>query len=193
MSQIDQEALKAKHDEQLRQLAAQHETERRGLLTSHEQHIIHQQKQAESRLADRLQGAHDRAAADTLALQAKSLQELKAALANQSRSHQQTLQQELELQSQKHAQAVLSQAERYVHQCCSVLSFNQIASEICHACISASASDISSRYSCYCLFMKCCWLQLPRGLTCVYGSGCRRNTCRSLLNIRPQQTTSRGS
>lgn len=122
--QIDQEALKAKHDEQLRQLVVEHETKKRTLLASHEQHIIDQQKQAESRLAEALHGADDRAAVSKLALQAESARQLQDALADQSRSHQQSLEQMLELQSQKHTKAILSQAERYVHHsamCCPLL------------------------------------------------------------------------
>ncbi|KAK9845129.1 hypothetical protein WJX74_010923 [Apatococcus lobatus] len=111
--QSDQEALKGKHDDELQMLAAQHDSACKALLVNHKEYLLDQQKQAELNLAEKLQEAQHKAAADAAALWAQSQQEQKSALDKQSRAHQEKLQHQIQLQQQEHTQAMSSQAHRY--------------------------------------------------------------------------------
>ena len=113
MLQSDQEVLRVKHDEELQQLAAQHNAASTGLQASHEQLLLDQQMQAESKLADKLHEAHEKAASDRMKFEAVAADNHKVAVIEQRRCHQESLEHALKQQKQEHIQTITSQAQRY--------------------------------------------------------------------------------
>ena len=112
MLQSDQEALRVKHDEELQQLTAQHNAASKSLQASREQLLLSQQMQAESKLAEKLHEAHEKAASDRMNLEAVAAENHGAALTEQRRCHQESLEHALKLQKQEHIQTLTSQAQR---------------------------------------------------------------------------------